>query len=94
MIENVVGPRLPMLPGGNHHDFTVNSLDYLSIPMATEGRVVPRLLMSSYGPSTGSLNVSTTAPVMIAQIQLVDVFRTLRPRDSQSCSRRRYPRRS
>lgn len=72
MIENVVGTLA--IPVGIATNFTVNGLDYL-IPMATEepSVVAAASNVARMARAHGGLNVSTTAPVMIAQIQLVDV---------------------
>lgn len=72
MIENVVGTLA--VPVGVATNFTVNGRDYL-IPMATEepSVVAAASNVARMARAHGGIHTSTTAPVMIAQIQLVDV---------------------
>lgn len=72
MIENVVGTLAT--PVGIATNFTVNGRDYL-IPMATEepSVVAAASNVARMARRHGGIHASTTAPVMIAQIQLVDV---------------------
>ena len=72
MIENVVGTLA--IPVGIATNFTVNGRDYL-IPMATEepSVVAAASNVARMARRHGGIHASTTAPVMIAQIQLVDV---------------------
>ncbi|MGX6448328.1 hydroxymethylglutaryl-CoA reductase, degradative [Patulibacter sp. S7RM1-6] len=72
MVENVVGV-LP-LPLGVAANFTVNGRDRL-VPMATEepSVVAAASNMAGVARDAGGFSCSTSAPVMIAQIQVVDV---------------------
>ncbi|MGC2941691.1 MULTISPECIES: hydroxymethylglutaryl-CoA reductase, degradative [unclassified Brevibacterium] len=72
MIENVVGTLA--VPVGVATNFTVNGRDHL-IPMATEepSVVAAASNVARMARAHGGIHTSTTAPVMIAQIQLVDV---------------------
>ena len=72
MIENVVG-AIP-IPVGIATNFTINGKDYL-IPMATEEpSIVAAASNAAKGArETGGFKADATEPVMIGQIQLVDV---------------------
>ena len=72
MIENVVG--VFPLPLGIATNFKINGTDYL-IPMAIEEPSVVAAASNSakVARAAGGFTASTTAPVMIGQIQLMDV---------------------
>src|SRR3989442_2031690 len=72
MIENVVG-TMP-LPLGVAVNFQINGKDYL-VPMAIEEPSVVAAASNAakMAPAKGGFAPSTTAPVMIGQVQIVDV---------------------
>lgn len=72
MVENVVGV-LP-LPLGVAANFTINGRDRL-VPMATEepSVVAAASNMAGVARDTGGFFCSTSEPIMIAQIQVIDV---------------------
>lgn len=72
MIENVVGTF--ELPLGIATNFTINGVDYL-VPMAVEEAsvVAAASFMARIARDCGGFMTSSTAPVMRAQVQVVDV---------------------
>lgn len=72
MIENVVA-TLP-IPVGIAANFTVNGRDYL-VPMATEepSVVAAASNMAAVARLNGGFTTSSSQPIMIAQVQVVDV---------------------
>ena len=88
MIENVVG--LHALPVGIAANFSINGRDYL-IPMAIEepSVVAAASFMAKVVRDAGGFRTCSTEPVMIGQIQVLDLLDPRSARFDLLCERER-----